>query len=51
MPTRVDRIAVLRLIEDEDAHIVDVLPEPEYEEAHLPGAVNIPLQKLDADHD
>lgn len=48
MPAPVDRAALLRLIEDEDAQIIDVLPEPEYTEAHLPGAVNIPLQRLDA---
>lgn len=48
-PTRVDRAALLQLIEDENAQIVDVLPEPEYTESHLPGAVNIPLRELDAD--
>jgi rhodanese-related sulfurtransferase len=30
------------------AQLVEVLPEPEYSEAHLPGAVNIPLKQLDA---
>jgi rhodanese-related sulfurtransferase len=30
------------------AQLVDVLPEPEYAEAHLPGAINIPLKQLDA---
>jgi len=28
------------------AQLVDVLPPPEYEEEHLPGAVNIPLKQL-----
>jgi hypothetical protein len=28
--------------------LVDVLPEGEYGEAHLPGAINIPLKRLDA---
>jgi rhodanese-related sulfurtransferase len=28
--------------------VVEVLPAPEYEEEHLPGAINIPLKKLDA---
>jgi rhodanese-related sulfurtransferase len=36
-----------RLIE-ERAQIVEVLPSEEYEEEHLPGAVNIPLKTLDA---
>ena len=30
------------------AQLVDVLPEREYAEAHLPGAINIPLKQLDA---
>lgn len=30
------------------AQLVEVLPEKEYSEAHLPGAVNIPLKRLDA---
>ncbi len=29
------------------AQLVEVLPEAEYAEAHLPGAVNIPLKRLD----
>jgi rhodanese-related sulfurtransferase len=28
--------------------VVEVLPEAEYEDEHLPGAVNIPLKKIDA---
>jgi len=28
--------------------VVEVLPAAEYEEEHLPGAINIPLKKLDA---
>ena len=30
------------------AQLVEVLPEPEYADAHLPGAVNLPLKHLDA---
>jgi rhodanese-related sulfurtransferase len=30
------------------AQLVDVLPEQEYRDEHLPGAVSIPLKKLDA---
>jgi rhodanese-related sulfurtransferase len=30
------------------AQLVDVLPEREYAEAHLPGAINIPLKRLNA---
>jgi rhodanese-related sulfurtransferase len=31
------------------AQLVEVLPAEEYEEHHLPGAVNVPLKRLDAD--
>lgn len=30
------------------AQLVEVLPEAEYREEHLPGAVGIPLKELDA---
>jgi rhodanese-related sulfurtransferase len=49
MVTAIDRIGLLRLIEEEDAQIVDVLPAPEYAESHIPGAINIPLRHLDAE--
>ena len=29
------------------AQLVEVLPAAEYEELHLPGAVNLPLKELD----
>jgi rhodanese-related sulfurtransferase len=29
------------------AQVVDVLAPDEYEDEHLPGAINIPLKKLD----
>ncbi len=46
MPGFVDRDEVLRLLE-EGAGLVEVLPREEYEEEHLPGAINIPLKELD----
>ena len=46
MPTIIDRGEVQRLIA-EGAQLVDVLPENDYEQDHLPGAINIPLPKLD----
>ncbi|MGH8915493.1 MAG: rhodanese-like domain-containing protein [Acidimicrobiia bacterium] len=49
MTASIDRTELLRLTEAEDAQIVDVLPESEYTEAHLPGAVNIPLKQLTAE--
>src|SRR5713101_3348070 len=32
------------------AQLVEVLPEDEYRELHLPDAINIPLKELDARH-
>jgi rhodanese-related sulfurtransferase len=46
VPKEVFRVGVLRLLE-EGAQLVDVLPREEYEEAHLRGAINIPLKELD----
>ncbi len=46
MPTAVSRDEVKRLV-DEGAQLVEVLPAEEYEEEHLPGAINIPLKELD----
>jgi rhodanese-related sulfurtransferase len=43
----VGREEVQRLMR-EGAQIVDVLPHEEYEEEHLPGAINIPLKELNA---
>ena len=38
----------LRELLDTGAQIVDVLPEREFTEEHLPHAINIPLKQLDA---
>jgi len=45
MPTPITRERVQRLI-GEGAQLVEVLPEAEFEDEHLPGAINIPLKKL-----
>jgi rhodanese-related sulfurtransferase len=47
MPTSIDRDQVQRLLAD-DTQLVEVLPEAEYEDEHLPGAKSIPLKTLDA---
>ncbi len=46
MPTAIFRDEVRRLVE-ERVQLVEVLPREEYEEEHLPGAINIPLKELD----
>ena len=45
MPKDIDREEVRRLTA-EGAQILEVLPEREYAEEHLPGAINIPLKEL-----
>ena len=47
MPTSIDRHLLQRLLAEEQAQLIDVLPAAEYEDEHLPGAVNIPLKELD----
>jgi rhodanese-related sulfurtransferase len=47
MPTSIDRQEVQRLLTEERAQLVEVLPPAEYEDEHLPGAINIPLKELD----
>jgi rhodanese-related sulfurtransferase len=49
MAKPIDRGELRRLIDEEDAQVVDVLPSREYEESHLPGAVNLPLRQLTAE--
>ncbi len=49
MPTAIDRAEVQRLLLEEQAQLVEVLPPDEYEDEHLPGAINIPLKTLDRD--
>jgi len=48
MPTAIGIADVRRLL-DEGAQLVEVLPEQEYAEEHLPAAINIPLKQLDGD--
>ena len=47
MPTAIFRDEVRRLVQEEGAQLVDVLPREEYEDEHLPRAINIPLKELD----
>ena len=47
MPTPIDRHEVQRLLAEEQAQLVEVLPDAEFEDEHLPGAISIPLKQLD----
>jgi len=46
MPTPIDREELQRLLREEDAQLVEVLPPDEYADEHLPDALNIPLKTL-----
>jgi rhodanese-related sulfurtransferase len=46
MPTSVDRTTLQRLVDRDQAQLVEVLPRDEYEEEHLPGALHLPLKEL-----
>ena len=48
MPQGIDRNEVQRLL-SEGAQLVEVLPREEYEEEHLPGAINMPLRRIETD--
>ena len=47
MPKQIRREEVRKLVAS-GTQLVEVLPSPEYEEDHLPGAIHIPLRKIDA---
>ena len=38
---------VQRLVEEENAQLLDVMSRESYKESHLPGAINISLKELD----
>jgi rhodanese-related sulfurtransferase len=48
MPTPLTRRELVELVAG-GAQLVEVLPEAEYLEEHLPGAINLPLRQLTAD--
>ncbi len=46
MPTSIFLDEVQRLLREEAAQLVEVLPPPEFEGEHIEGAINIPLRDL-----
>ena len=44
----IDRDELQRLV-DAGAQLVEVLPRNEFEEDHLPGAINLPLREIETD--
>jgi rhodanese-related sulfurtransferase len=47
MPSPIERDEVQRLMAEESAQLVEVLPAKEFGEEHIVGAINIPLKELD----
>jgi len=48
MPTEINRSQVQSLVNG-GAQLVEVLPADEYEEDHLPGAISLPLRRLETE--
>ena len=46
MPWQIGSDEVQKLVEA-GAQLIDVMPNKEYGESHLPGAINMPLTRLD----
>lgn len=49
MPQAIDA-AELKSLVDKGAQLIEVLPPREYEEEHLPGAINLPLKSFTPDN-
>jgi len=47
MPEGINRDRIEELLRD-GAQLVEVLPAEEYDDEHLPGAINLPLKELNA---
>lgn len=48
MPKEIDRVELRRMMEV-GAQLVEVLPAEEYADDHLPGAIDIPLRRIDSE--
>lgn len=46
MTAEIGRGELRRLRDEEDVQLVEVLPAAEFQDEHLPGALNIPLKEL-----
>jgi rhodanese-related sulfurtransferase len=44
----ISRLEVQQLVE-KGAQVVDVLPAEEFQEDHLPGAINLPLRRIETE--
>ncbi len=49
MPTPIAREEVQRLMREQAAQLVEVLPSQEYQDEHIEGSINLPLKRLNRD--
>ena len=49
MPQQIHDRRVVQALMDGGAQIVEVLPREEFEEDHLPGAIHLPLRKIESE--
>jgi len=49
MAQAIDRTDVQNMLQQQRAQLLEVLPPRQYHDVHLPGALNIPLQEIDAE--
>lgn len=49
MTNSIDQQEVLRLADQENAQLVEVLPRQQYEQEHIAGAINLPLKELSSE--
>jgi rhodanese-related sulfurtransferase len=49
MPEDLDLAGLRALLGHGDVQLIEVLPEKEYAEEHLPGAINVPLKSMSGD--
>ena len=49
MPREIGFEELRSLLAQDGAQLIEVLPEKEYAEEHLPGAINIPLKLMNRD--
>lgn len=48
MPGQIDLEGLRRLM-DQGAQVIDVLPAREFGEDHIPGAINLPLRRIETE--
>lgn len=49
MPKEIELSALRELLEASSVQLIEVLPEREYVEEHIRGAINIPLKSMNKD--